>query len=186
MLAPGMFEVVEEGGSLSAGGNVTTRYNDDDQPIESLIHDAHGELLTRIVYNYANGLLVNETLVIVRENLEATRQLQKGFSEEEQRAILARRKALLGQLQGLRMERSYTYDADDRVIRRLTQMGNFKQDETITYNEHGCRAGTVMIQSVYSGGEGGIRLPSSSASADEHYTSVIIACVCAGYKRIQS
>jgi hypothetical protein len=26
--------------------------------------------------------------------------------------------------------------------------------------------------------------PPSSASADEHYTSVIIACVCAGYKRI--
>jgi hypothetical protein len=37
-----------------------------------------------------------------------------------------------------------------------------------------------------SGGEGGIRLPSSSASADEHYTSVIITCVCKGYKRIRS
>jgi hypothetical protein len=146
MLASGMLEVTEAGGSLSADGSVTTRYNDDDQPIESLIHDAQGELLTQIVHNYANGLLVNETLVIVRENLEATRHLQKGFSEEEQRALLARRKALLGQLVGLRMERSYIYD-DDRVIRRLTQMGNFKQDETITYNEHGCRAGTVTIQS---------------------------------------
>src|SRR5580693_5855715 len=37
-----------------------------------------------------------------------------------------------------------------------------------------------------SGGEGGIRLPPSSASADEHYTSVIIAGVCAGYKRTDS
>jgi len=36
------------------------------------------------------------------------------------------------------------------------------------------------------GGEGGIRLPSSSASADEHYTWHIIPRVCAGYKRIRS
>jgi hypothetical protein len=146
MLAAGMLEVTEEGGSLSAGGSVTTRYNDDDQPIESLIHDAQGELLTQIVYNYANGLLVNKTLVIVRENLEATRQLQKGFSEEELRAILARRKALLGELVGLRMERSYIYD-DDRVIRRRTQMGNFRQDESKTYNEQGDANWTVTIQS---------------------------------------
>ena len=145
MLGSGLLEVTEEGGSLSGGGSVTTRYNDDDQPIESLVRNSNGELLTKIDHNYANGLLVNETLVIVRENFEATRQLQEGFSEEEQRAMLARRKALLGQLVGLRMERSYVYD-DDRVIRRLMQMGNFKQDETITYNEHGCRAGMVMIQ----------------------------------------
>ena len=37
-----------------------------------------------------------------------------------------------------------------------------------------------------SGGEGGIRSVPSSASADEHYTSVIIACVCADYKRFNS
>jgi hypothetical protein len=36
------------------------------------------------------------------------------------------------------------------------------------------------------GGEGGILLPTSSASADEHYTSAIITCVCKGYKRIRS
>jgi hypothetical protein len=45
MLDSKMFEVTEEGGSLCGGGSVATRYNNDDQPIESLVRDAHGELL---------------------------------------------------------------------------------------------------------------------------------------------
>jgi|HubBroStandDraft_3_1064219.scaffolds.fasta_scaffold131679_2 hypothetical protein len=44
------------------------------------------------------------------------------------------------------MERSYAYDDDNRVIRRLTQMGNFKQDDSMTYNEQGDEAWTVMIR----------------------------------------
>ena len=53
------------------------------------------------------------------------------------------------------MERSYVYDDEGRVIRRLMRMGNLKQDKSITYNEHGDKAGTVMIQS----GSLGPRLP---------------------------
>jgi hypothetical protein len=37
-----------------------------------------------------------------------------------------------------------------------------------------------------SGGEGGILLPPSPASQYETYSSAIIPCVCAGYKRIRS
>jgi hypothetical protein len=36
------------------------------------------------------------------------------------------------------------------------------------------------------GGESGILLPPLSASHDEHYTSAIIPCVLAGYKRIRT
>jgi hypothetical protein len=141
-----MLEVTEEGRSLSGGGTVTTRYNGDDQPIESLVHDANEELLTQIFHNYTNGRLISETLVIVRENFEATRQMRERFSDEQQRANIAKNRAFLGQLQGLRMGRSYAYDDDDRVIRRLTQMGNFKQDDSMTYNEQGDEAWTVMIR----------------------------------------
>jgi hypothetical protein len=141
-----MFEVTEEGRSLNGGGSVTTRYNDDDQPIECLVRDAHGELLTQIFHNYTNGRLISETLVIVRENFEATREMRERFSDEQARANIAKTRAFLGQLQGLRIESSYVYD-DDRVIRRLTQMGNFKQDESMTYNEQGDEAWTVMIRS---------------------------------------
>jgi hypothetical protein len=45
---------------------VTTRYNENDQPIESLIRDANGELLAKINQNHKNGRLISERLVIVR------------------------------------------------------------------------------------------------------------------------
>jgi hypothetical protein len=151
------FEVAEAGGSLvgSGGGTVTTRYNENDQPIESLVRNSGGELLTKINHNYTNGRLISETLVIVRVNFEM-RQMEEQFSENEQA------RAFLGELQSLRtillshpLERSYTYDADDRVIRRLTQMGNFKEDErktykedeSKTYNEQGDEDWTLMIRS---------------------------------------
>jgi hypothetical protein len=141
-----MLEVTEGGGSLSGGGSVTTHYNHYDQPIESLVRNANGELLTKIDHNYANGRLTSETLVIVRENFEATRQMQERFSDGQEWANIAKRRAFLGQLQGLRMERSYDYDNDDRVIRRLTQMGDFKEEESKTFNEQGDEDWTLMIR----------------------------------------
>jgi hypothetical protein len=45
------------------------------------------------------------------------------------------------------MEWSYVYDDEGRVIRRRMGTGNIRQETTITYNEHGDEAGTVMIQS---------------------------------------
>jgi YD repeat-containing protein len=98
---------------------------------------------------------LSERFVIMRRELQ--RQMQEEiqrtmreerFSENEQaRENMAKTRAFLGQLQGLRMESSYTYDADDRVIRRLTQMGNFKEDESKTYNAQGDEDWTLMIRS---------------------------------------
>jgi serine/threonine protein kinase/tetratricopeptide (TPR) repeat protein len=82
-----IFESAEEGYSLRDGGSVITRYNDDDQPIESLVHDAQGELLSKIVHHYADGRLVSETLV--HEALELPGQLRERFSEEQRRAFRA-------------------------------------------------------------------------------------------------
>jgi hypothetical protein len=155
MLDSRMFEVAEEIFSLSAGGTVTTRYNENDQPIESLIRNANGKLLTKINQNYENGRLISETLVIVRlsETLViARRQIQERFSENEQERAniakwIAKWRAFLGQLHGLGMECSYTYDTDDRVIRTLMQVGDFKRDESKTYNEQGDEDWTLMIRS---------------------------------------
>ena len=44
----------------------------------------------------------------------------------------------------------------------------------------------ILMEKWKSGGEGGILLPPFPAIADESYTSVIILCVLAGYKRIRS
>jgi hypothetical protein len=91
-----MFELTEEGYGLNRGGSVTTRYNDDDQPIESLVRDAQRELLTKIVHNYADGRLINETLV--KEAFELSAQLREKLSEEQQRAIGTQMKAVLSQI----------------------------------------------------------------------------------------
>jgi hypothetical protein len=78
--------------------------------------------------------------VIVRlsgTNVIVWREMQERFPENEQeRENMAKTRAILDQLQGLGMECSYTYDADDRVIRTLMQVGDFKIDER-TYNEQG-------------------------------------------------
>jgi hypothetical protein len=136
------FEDAEAGGSLSGGGTVTTRYNENDQPIESLVRNSGGELLTKINHNYTNGRLISETLVIVNA-FEVTRQMRGRFSENDNEEA----RAFLDQLQGLRVERSYIYDADDRVIRRLTQAGNSKEDESKTYNAQGDEDWTLTIRS---------------------------------------
>jgi hypothetical protein len=145
MAVSGMFELTEEGYCLNGGGSVTARYNDDDQPIESLVRDADGELLVQIVHNYADGRLVSETLV--QEAFELPGQLRERFSEEQRRAFRAQSKEALSQLGLNGMERSYGYDDEGRVIRRLMRMGNFHQDTSTTYNEHGDEAGTLRIQS---------------------------------------
>jgi hypothetical protein len=140
MLESRMFEVAVAIGSainFNHGGTVATRYNENDQPIESLIHNANGELLTKINQNYKNGRLISET---------GRQMQQERFPKNEQeRKRMAERKEFLDQLQGLGMECSYTYDADDRVIRRLMQMGNLKEDESKTYNEQGDEDWTLTI-----------------------------------------
>ena len=133
-----------------AGGTVTTHYNDDDQPVESLVRDSHGLLLTRITHNYADGRLVSETLM--RENLDLPKEFLEGpsggqVSEQQQKALRARMKEMLSQSGFDRVERSYFYDGQGRVAKRLMVMGTSRQEMTTTYNEHGDKAGIVTIQS---------------------------------------
>jgi hypothetical protein len=60
------------------GGTVTTRYNENDQPIESLVRNSGGELLTKVSHNYKNGRLISERLVIVRLS-EALAKVRRKF-----------------------------------------------------------------------------------------------------------
>ena len=145
-----MFEMAEEGDDLNGGGTVTTRYNDDDQPVESLIRDAHGMLLTRITHNYANGLLVSE--ILVKENLDLPKEFLEQpsgeqLSEQQERAMRAQMKELLSQNGLDTMERSYVYDKEGRVSHVTIQMGNLRIETSTTYNDHGDAAVTVRTQS---------------------------------------
>ena len=145
-----IFEIAEEGNDLNGGGTVTTRYNDDDQPVESLVRDAHGVLVTRITHNYANGRLSSE--ILVKENLDLPKEFleqpsREQLSEQEQRAMRAQIKELLSQHGLDTTERSYIYDNEGRVSRVTTQMGNLRIETSTTYNEHGDEAVTVRNQS---------------------------------------
>src|SRR5579864_2822338 len=145
-----MFEATEEGEGLNDGGSVTTLYNDDDQPIESLVRDAHGEVLTKIVHNYENGRLVSETLA--REALDLPKEFLEQpsveqLSEQQKRAMRAQMKELLTQHGLDSMERSYVYDNEGRVSRVTMRMGNLRLETSSTYNQHGDEAVRVRTQS---------------------------------------
>jgi hypothetical protein len=145
-----MFEMAEEGNDLNGGGTVTTRYNDDDQPVESLVRDAHGVLVTRITHNYANGRLAGE--ILVKENLDLPKEFLEQpsveqLSEQQQRAMRAQIKELLSQKGLDSVERSYVYDNEGRVSRATMQMGNLRTETSTTYNDHGDKAVTVRNQS---------------------------------------
>jgi hypothetical protein len=145
-----MFETTEEGEGLSDGGSVTTRHNDYDQPIESLVRDAHGQLLTKIVHNYQNGRLVSEALT--REALDLPKELLEQtsgeqLSEQQRREMRAQIKELLSQNGLDTIERSYVYDNEGRVSRVTMQTGNLRIETSTTYNEHGDEAVTVRNQS---------------------------------------
>jgi hypothetical protein len=157
MLESRMFEVAVE---LSRNGHgivtthytVTTTYNENDQPIESLIRNANGELLTKISHNYNNGLLISETLVVERlseTEVNFRKELQRKIQEEQltenEREEMATAVAFQDQLQRLGVECSYTYDADDCVIRTLLQVGDFKGEERRTYNEQGDENWTLRV-----------------------------------------
>jgi YD repeat-containing protein len=124
---PFVFENAEQGDCLTAGGSVTTRYNDEDQPIESLIREAHGELLGKIVHNDTNGRLISETLVWVK--LELFQELQ-GLPEQELRLAKAQMKQAMSEAGLDNVEGSYVYDDKGRV----------------TYNEHRDEVRTVRIE----------------------------------------
>jgi hypothetical protein len=141
-----MFEATEEGDCLIGGGTVTMRYNDDDQPLESLVRDAHGELLTRIERTAHHETLVRESFEFPDSMIPE--QYREQLSEDQRRATVAQIRELLSQHDGFKSaERSYIYDNQGRVIQRQMKMGSLVHDTTMTHNEHGDEASMVMIQS---------------------------------------
>jgi hypothetical protein len=140
---PFVFENAEEGDCLTGGGSVTTRYNDEDQPIESLVRDAHGELLGKIVHNYTDGRLIGETLVWV--SLDLVSELRQ-LPAQELRVAQGQMKQVMSEMGLNNIERSYVYDDKGRVIGRLFRAGDVREETTTSYNEHGDVAETVRIE----------------------------------------
>jgi len=122
------------------GGLVKTLFNERDQPTESQIYEANGQLTSRLVREYDDKGRVSESNYVI-ENIEfilpaeARQQLmaEPGASEEL--------KKQLTDLLGTHREFSrifYIYDAEGRVAEKHFRIGS--QQEMITktiYNDHG-------------------------------------------------
>jgi len=116
----GIFELTETMGGLTGGGTITTRYNQNDQPTESLVRDAQGELLTRIVHEYdAEGRLVRDSLE--RESVEWRDSMIDSMIPEEHRSQLSQyREIIRKQIKEASLnlfksaERSHVYDQQGR------------------------------------------------------------------------
>jgi len=122
------------------GGLVKTLFNERDQPTESQIYEANGQLTSRLVRRYDAEGRVSESNYVI-ENIEfilpaeAREQLmaEPGASEELKKQLI--------QLLGAQREfsrNSYIYDAEGRVAEKHFRVGAHQEMITkITYNDNG-------------------------------------------------
>ena len=83
----------------------------------------------------------------MRESFGLPEEFRKQLSEEQRRTLRAEMQEAFSKRGLGSMERSYVYDDDSRVIKRMIQMGNLRQEMTVTYNEYGDEAWTVTNRS---------------------------------------
>jgi YD repeat-containing protein len=143
-----IIEVMEEGRQLVGGGTITTCYNQNDQPLESLVRDAQGEVLARIVHEYdAEGRLVRDSLV--QESFELPELMIPEEHRAELRQMLRTRMKDLPDRLGWpnNAERTYVYDQQGQLTEWHLNVGAFRNDTTLSYNEHGDVVRWVTLQS---------------------------------------
>jgi YD repeat-containing protein len=117
----GAFAGSMEGGyGLYEGGTVTKRYDDHDVPIESQVRDSEGNLVTRIIRSYdSKGRLTAERTIPENWEIGFAKQMlakapEEYRTEEGLKQVTAQLRATLGAF-GRDTERSYTYDAQNRL-----------------------------------------------------------------------
>ena len=137
-----MFGSIEEGYALNDGGTVSRRYDDHDLPVESQVLDSEGNLVTRIIRNYdSKGRLTSERMIPENWDIGVAKQMlanepEEYRTEEVLKQIRAQLKTMLKAV-GRDTEKSYTYDAQNRISETHMQSSLWNQDTTITYNDQG-------------------------------------------------
>lgn len=112
-----LWRAAEAGRGIPSGGNVTTIYDDHDQPTELQIRYAEGQLYTRIHRTYdGNGQIIDETLLGPAEDGDQLTPEQTQFAT------------------------SYTYDTQGRVTKLRERKFDYEKTTTIIYNDQGDKA----------------------------------------------
>ena len=142
MYAGSPWDAAVAGFGVPVGGNLTTIYDEHNQPTEAQIRNAAGQLVTRFTRTYdAHGRILEEKPI--QEN-PALLFADRFSVEVEQRTELtdARLEALSKAMKSMLSGRSgtgTTYAYDDQGHLTKMRERNFVVDRvtTITYNEHG-------------------------------------------------
>lgn len=134
---------VGAGIGVPLGGNITTIFNENDQPTEAQIRDAAGRLVSRLVRKYdANGRLAEEEPVqenpalFFAERFAAEGQPQLTAAQLE--GMNTAMKSLLGGRSGTGT--SYIYDEQGRMSKIHDRNFVFDKITIIIYNEQGDKA----------------------------------------------
>jgi YD repeat-containing protein len=154
------------------GGTVKTLFNERDQPTETRVYDADGQLITRLVRTYDTQGRPAETKMIIDnpESMFPTDIREKILAESGASAAELKEQLtqLLGGPQGMGGI-SYTYDAQGRVTEKRQHFGAASHERLtkITYNDHGDKIDECTTTSgdlnPREGAQGNV--PSSSAPA---------------------
>lgn len=176
------WDAAATGFDVPNGGSVTTTYNDKDRPVEERVHDAQGQIVSRVLRTYnAAGLVVEEKPTLenpasVLDQIPA--DTRSKLDEDAMRTM----KALL---QGQRERTTlFAYDAQGRVTTKR-ETGVFESVITTSYNEQGDIAeertnivSAIPLATPPAKGESGTSAPSGFIGpaahvvddSDVHYT----------------
>jgi YD repeat-containing protein len=133
---------MEGGYGLYDGGTVTKRYDDHDLPIESKVLDSEGNLVSRVIRSYdSKGRLTAERMIPENWEIGLAKQMlakapEEYRTEEGLRQVTEHLKPMMKAF-GRDTEKSYTYDAQNRITETHMQSSFWCQDTKIEYNDHG-------------------------------------------------
>jgi YD repeat-containing protein len=123
--------------AVSAPGatSMTTVYDDQDRPVETLFRDSKHRVLSRVTLRYDDaGRIVEET-----QTTEAEPTLPPDMIAQLNAAQLQSVKIMLGVGEGgLRWKRTHRYDAEGHRVETVVRLGALGGSwTTMAYNEHG-------------------------------------------------
>lgn len=135
------FDAACEGETLSEGGTLETRYNENGQPVEKLVFDDEGSVLFSGSSTYdSDGRLCSEMLKPVE--FPVPKAIREQIPVEQRAVVLAQMKSEFRQMMhsgGLfgDAERSYLYNERGLLAERVMRMGSNHERLTFGYNEQG-------------------------------------------------
>jgi len=132
-----MYAVEGSDVAISAPGatSLTTVYDDQDRPVETLLHDSQHRLLSRVTLRYDDaGHIVDES-----QTTETEVTIPPDMLAQLNPAQLQSMKMLLGVgEEGPRWKRTHRYDAEGHRVETVDRLGAFRGEwKTMAYNEHG-------------------------------------------------